>query len=120
MCGQCRGPDSCIVSFMCHCSKQKRVNSRQVHNTRQETVTPGEHVIRFEEVKGYVTVQYDGWWWFGMVTSLDQREREVATNFLNPRGPTRSFTYPGRPDNLVIGMGGILTTAHPTTATGRT
>ena len=54
-----------------------------------------------------------------MVTSLDQREREVAINFLNPRGPARSFTYPKQLDNLVVGMGDILTTAHPTT-TGRT
>ena len=30
--------------------------------TGQETVTAEEHVIRFEEVKGYITVQYDGWW----------------------------------------------------------
>ena len=86
--------------------------------TRQETVTAEEHVIRFEGVKGYVTVQYGGW--LGMVMSLDQRAREVAIDFLNPRGPTRSFTYPKRPDNLVVGMGDILTTAHPTTATGRT
>ena len=88
--------------------------------TRQETVTAEEHVIRFEEVKGYITVQFDEWWWLGMVTSLDQREREVAINFLNPRGLTISLTYPERPDNLVVGMGDILTTAHPTTATGRT
>ena len=54
-----------------------------------------------------------------MVTSLDQREREVAINFLNPHGPARSFTYHERPDNLVVGMGDILTTAHPIT-TGRT
>ena len=87
---------------------------------RQETVTAEEHVIRFEEVNGYGTVQYDGWWWLGMITSQDQREREVAISFLNPRGPARSFTYPERPDNLVVGMGDILTTAPPTTATGRT
>ena len=85
--------------------------------TRQETVTAEEHVIRFEGVKGYVTVQYDGWWWLGMVTSQDQREREVAIDFLIPRGPAISFTYPERPDNLVVGMVDILTTAHPTTAT---
>ena len=66
--------------------------------TRQETVTAEEHVIRFEGVKGYITVQYDGWWWLGMVTSQDQREREVAINFLNPRGPARSITYPKQPD----------------------
>ena len=65
--------------------------------TRQETVTAEKHVIRFEEVKGYFTVQY-GWWWLGMVTSLDQREREVAIDFLNPHGPARSFTYTERPD----------------------
>ena len=88
--------------------------------TQQETVTNEEHVNRFEEVKGYVTVQYDGWWWVGMVTSLDKKEREVAINFVHTRGPARSFTYPERPDNLVVGMGDILTTAHPTTATGRT
>ena len=80
--------------------------------TQQETVTAEEHVIRFEEVK--VTSQFSM-----MVTSLDLREREVAINFLNPHGPARSFTYPERPDNLVVGMGDILTTAHPTTITGR-
>ena len=80
-------------------------------------MTAEEHVIRFEGVKGYVTVQYDGWWWLGMVTSLDQREREVAIDFLIPLGPARSFTYPERPDNLVVDIGDILTTAHPTTAT---
>ena len=86
--------------------------------TRQETVTAEKHVIRFEEVEGYVTVQY-GWWWLGMVMSLNQREREVAINFLHPHGPARSFTYPERPDNHVVGMGDILTTAHPTITTGR-
>ena len=55
-----------------------------------------------------------------MVTSVDQREREVAINVLNPRGPAISFTYPEQPDNLVVGMGDILTTTHLTTATGRT
>ena len=83
-------------------------------------MTAEEHVIRFEEVKGYVTVQYDRWWWFGMVTSLDQKDREVAINFLHPRGPARSLTYPERPDNLVVGMGDILTTVNPITAIGRT
>ena len=39
--------------------------------TRQETVTAEEHVIMFEGVKGNVTVQYDGWWWLGVVTSQD-------------------------------------------------
>ena len=83
-------------------------------------MTAEEHVIRFEDVKGYVTVQYDRWWWLGMVTSLDQKEREVAINFLHPSGPARSFSYPERPDNLVVGMEDIITTANPTTATGRT
>ena len=43
--------------------------------TRQETVTDKEHVISFEDVNCYVTVQYDGWWWLGIVTSLDQKKR---------------------------------------------
>ena len=60
--------------------------------TRQETVTAEEHIVRFEEVKCYVTVQYDGRWWLGMVTS--ERDREVAINFLNPHGPAISFTNP--------------------------
>ena len=55
-----------------------------------------------------------------MVTSQDQRESEVAINFLNPRGPARSITYPKQPDNLVVSMGDILTTAHLTRAIGRT
>ena len=74
--------------------------------TQQETMTAEEHVIRFKGVKGYVTVQYDGWWWLGMVKSQYQREREAVINFLNHRGQARSFTYPERPDNLVVGMGG--------------
>ena len=81
-------------------------------------MTAEEHVVRLEEVKGYVTVQYNG---SGLEWSSPWiREKVVAINFLNPRGPARSFTYPEQPDNLVVGMGDILTTAHPTTATGRT
>ena len=87
--------------------------------TRQETVTAEEHVIRFEGVK--VTSQFSMMDGGGLEWSrLRIREKEVAIDFLNPRGPARSFTYPKRPDNLVVGMGDILTTAHPTTATGRT
>ena len=115
-CGQCRGPDRCIVSVV-SLFKVKGSQFSTSTQTRQETVTAEEHVIRFEGVNGYVTVRYDGWWWLGMVTSQDQREREVAFDFLIPCGPAISFTYPERPDNLVVGMVDILTTAHPTTAT---
>ena len=54
-------------------------------------MTAEERVIRFEEVKGYVTVQH-GWWWLGMVISLDQREREVAINCVNLNQPDHSLT----------------------------
>ena len=39
----------------------------------------------------------------------DQRESEVAINFLNPHGPARSFTYPEQPNDLVVGMWDMLT-----------
>jgi len=50
-------------------------------------------------------------------TLSDSGEEEL--NFLYPHGPSRSFSYPFRPDVLVISVHDILTIADPKTVTGR-
>ena len=49
---------------------------------------------------------------------IREKERWLLTFSILVNQPDHSHLE--RPDNLVVGMGDILTTAHPTTATGRT
>ena len=52
---------------------------------------------------------YDGYWWLAYVLITLRDSAEVELNFLHPHGPSRSFSYPSRPDKLVISLQDILT-----------
>ncbi|KAL5491066.1 hypothetical protein EMCRGX_G016283 [Ephydatia muelleri] len=69
---------------------------------------------------GYVTVAYEGSCWLGCVLSVDESERAVTVTFLHPCIPARSYVYPEQEDIMVVDPSDILTTANPTTVTGRT
>ena len=93
-------------------------------NKRVERVTLTRSVsldtaMNFTDIKGYVTAQYDGWWWLACVTKAMPDLGEVEVPFLHPHGPGRSFKYPLVDDVLVISHRDILTVVNPATATGR-
>ena len=70
-------------------------------------------------LNGYVTAIYDGSWWLAYVLNTLSDSAEVELNFLHPHGPSRSFSYPSRPDKLVISPHDILMVVDPKTVTGR-
>ena len=62
---------------------------------------------------------YGGSWWLAYVLNTLSDSSEVELNFLHPHGPSKSFSYPSRPDVLVISIHDILTIVDPKTVIGR-
>ena len=73
-----------------------------------------------KEISGYVTAVYNSDWYLACVVNKDTTEKEVTLSFLYPAGPAKSFVFPSKPDILVLPFSDVLTTASPTTQTGRT
>jgi hypothetical protein len=72
------------------------------------------------EINGYVVCEYGKQWWLALVLRTIPDTKEVEVRFLEPAGPSPSFTFPKRNDDLFVAQGHILLTVNPTTATGRT
>ncbi len=87
--------------------------------SHSENVIAVKTKIKLEHVNGYVTVQYDGNWWLGVVMSTDMNMHCANINFLHPHGPSSSFYFPSPQDQLTVDSSDILTLANPNTATGR-
>ncbi len=71
-------------------------------------------------ISGYITAEYDGFWWLGCVVKMKQESRLVKVNFLHPHGPAPSFFFPEREDIFEIDVADVLKSAAPLTTTGRT
>ena len=78
-----------------------------------------DSAVNIHRISGYVTAQYDGFWWLAYVLNVLGESGEVELNFLHPHGPSRSFSYPTPPDKLVMSAQDILTVVDPKTVTGR-
>ena len=76
--------------------------------------------IKWEEINVYVTCFYNGRWWLASVLEKMEESDEVKVSFLYPHRPARSFSYPGRKNELIILPSVVLTVVNPRTATGRT
>ena len=72
------------------------------------------------EISGYVICEYDRQWWLAFVLQTIDETEEVEVRFLHPAGPSPSFTFPKRNDDLVIAHGHVIMAVNPTTPTGRT
>ncbi|XP_038055995.1 uncharacterized protein LOC119727986 [Patiria miniata] len=92
-------------------------------DSREEPVCLQVHgqtaCIDFADIKGYVTVMYDCYWWLACVQEILPASQEVELSFLHPHGPSPSFKFPYRPDTLVIHGMDVLTAVEPVTETGR-
>jgi hypothetical protein len=95
-------------------SEEKRVERVSVTKAASK-----DSFIKFSAIRGYVTVQYDGYWWLACVTNAMHDTEEVEVTFLHPHGPSKSYKYPTKTDNLGISIHDILTMVNPSTATGR-
>lgn len=87
---------------------------------RVERVSSVKECVTFSSIKGYVVAVYDGNWWLACVEECMPSTGEVKLNFLHPHGPSPSFTFPFRPDRLVMDHQDVLLVVEPVTATGRT
>eukprot|EP00731_Ephydatia_muelleri_P032500 Em0024g44a len=65
------------------------------HPKEDQILTPAQlyHFVS-SEIKGYVTVMYNGHCWLGRVTKVDKEARLVEVNFLHPQLPAKSYLYP--------------------------
>ena len=66
--------------------------------------TVREVEVELRAIAGYVAVEYDGEWWIAYVNEIFPQSNEVSVNFHHPHGPSPSYFYPRRPDNLVIDL----------------
>ena len=49
----------------------------------------------------------------------DDDQKQLKVQFLHPAGPSSSFSFPRRLDELVINHAQVLIKTNPTTTTGR-
>lgn len=49
----------------------------------------------------------------------DEENAQVKLSFLHPSGPSTSYSFPSKPDVLLVPIQDILTIVNPTTVTGR-
>ena len=71
-------------------------------------------------IKNYVTVEYLEEWWLGFVIEKNESTEEATINFLQPKGPARSFTYPDKADILKVPYSDVLSEADVSKRNGRT
>lgn len=87
--------------------------------SKVEQITKVEGELPITDIKGFVTAVYDGKWWLACVINRDEDNVQIKLSFLHPSGPSPSFSFPGKPDELYVPIQDILTLVDPTTATGR-
>ena len=69
----------------------------------------------------FIACIYDDLWYFGMVSEVNQNERDVLVKFLHPNGPSPSFYWPSFDDICAIPFPHVLRVVEPPhTTTGRT
>lgn len=85
-----------------------------------DNVVKSEDYVPLEDINGFVACLYDNKWYVGCVLNLIEDRNEVQISFLQPHGPSPSFTFPSRADILSVPTSDILAKADLSTATGRT
>jgi hypothetical protein len=76
--------------------------------------------IPFETVRSYIAVVYQDHWWPGCVLEKHEKNEEFNIRFLHPHGPSPSFLFNSKPDELILPMSLIFYMVTPTSETGRT
>lgn len=112
-------PRNCILSnqylgtvLKCENFHLALQHDKSVHN---RVFCPENNV---DLISGYITAEYDGFWWLGCVVKMKQESRLVKVNFLHPHGPAPSFFFPEREDIFEIDVADFLKSAAPLTTQG--
>lgn len=76
--------------------------------------------VPLENMNGFVVALYDNKWYLGCVLNVFEDSNEVKISFLQPHGPSPSFTFLPRADILLVPTCNVLAKVNVSTATGRT
>ena len=79
-----------------------------------------ENNVPDDEIKNYVTVEYEKEWWLGFVMEKKDDVKEAKIMFLHAKGPSNSFFYLNKADILQVPYNDILSAVDVMTHTGRT
>ena len=96
----------------------KVYSSSAISEIERVTVQEGDLVL--EEIKGFVTCAYNGYWWLACVLQVKEDSDIVSISLLHPHGPSQSFRYPPTQDILSISVGDVLTSVDPRAGKGNT
>ena len=83
--------------------------------TKEVKVSTASPSLRFEEIKGFVTVKYDDQWYLACVLRVFPDTSEVMIKSLEYGGPRPSYKYPVHDDILTLPSCAVLTTVDPST-----
>ena len=108
----------CLIPLSRNKLSTKVYSSSAISKIERVTVQEGDLVL--EEIKGFVTCAYNGYWWLACVLQVKEDSDIVSFSLLHPHGPSRSFRYPPTQDILSISVGDVLTSVDPRAGKGNT
>ena len=82
-------------------------------------VSTQRDILAMKDISGYVICEYSSRWWLALVIETYDDQEEVKVSFLHPAGPSPSFSFPHRVDELLVSRMQVLMKTSPTTSTGR-
>ena len=78
-------------------------------------------IMQLKPLISYVSCVYNGFWWIGMVTEINENEGDAKIEFLHPHGPRKTFNWPSVKDTCYVPLTNIQTSiSTPITTLGRT
>ena len=87
---------------------------------REQRVAQMDDDLEIDDISGYVTCVHSSKWWLACVLEVDKENAEVRVTLLHPRGPSRSYKYPSKPDTQLLPLNSMLVKVDARTTTGRT
>ena len=81
-------------------------------------ISTHRELLSMAELSGYVICEYNSLWWLVLVMETCDND-EIKVQFLHPSGPSPSFSFPKRQDELIVSRSHILMKVSVNTLTGR-
>jgi len=99
-----------------------KISRKSADCNKTTSVKTDEHTARLlKDIRcgQDVAVIYDQDWYLGSVVEISAENEDILVNFLQPRGPARSFSWPRRRDECWVPLNHVLAVVSDLlTATG--
>lgn len=63
----------------------------------------------------YIAYIYDSHWYVGAITDRDSENSDIHVNTLHPHGPSQSFRFPSRLDEVWVPIDHVIDLVSPQT-----